>query len=200
MKNMPDLASISGVHKHLLSRQWFYTVTRTFLQIELANMHGWIIFLIKAASMLASTQIKMVNPPDKKPGISNMGRLFCVFVALISICLPETVLQHSSDRATSKACWLMWFMLKIPKILCVFAQNVACKFTLALGLKTIPERKVAIIGVSNGQTGFMPPLLQNTSCQSEINSFPSFDGPKWWRSKMTQKLSWANRYYEVCVL
>ena len=139
------LASISGVNKHLLSRQWFYTVTRTFLQIELANMHSWNIFLIKAASMLASTQIKMVKPPDKKPGISNMGRLFCVFVPLISVHLAKAVLQHSPGQATSKACWLMWFILKIPKILCVFTQNVPCKFTLALGLKTIPARKVAII-------------------------------------------------------
>ena len=139
------LPSISGVYKHLLSRQSFYTVTRTFLQIELANMHSWNIFLIKVASMLASTQIKMVKPPDKKPGISNMGRLFCIFVPLISVHLAKAVLQHSPGQATSKACWLMWFILKIPKILCVFTQNVPCKFTLALGLKTIPARKVAII-------------------------------------------------------
>ena len=141
------LASISGVYKHLLLREWFYTVTRTFLQTELANMHSWIIFLIKAASMLTSTQIKMVRPPDKKPGISNIGCLFCVFVALISIYFAETVLQHSPGRASSKARWLMWFILKIPNILYVFAQNVPCKFALALGLKTIPVRKVAIIGV-----------------------------------------------------
>ena len=35
-----------------------------------------------------------------------------------------------------------------------------------------------------------------TSCPLEINSFPSFNGPKGWRSKTAQKLSWANRYCE----
>ena len=52
--------------------------------------------------------IKMVKPPDKRPGISDMGRLFCIFVALISIRLAETVRQHSSGWAASKACWLTW--------------------------------------------------------------------------------------------
>lgn len=56
--------------------------------------------------MLASTQIKMVKPPDKRPGISDMGRLFYIFVALISIRLAETVLKHSSGWAASKACRL----------------------------------------------------------------------------------------------
>ena len=37
---------------------------------------------------------------------------------------------------------------------------------------------------------------KTTSCQTEINSFASLDGPKWWGSKITQKLSWANRYFE----
>ena len=64
---MPDTFSIDFA----CSKQWFYTVSGTFLQIKSVNMHRWNIFLIEALSMLASPQIKTVKPPDKKPGISD---------------------------------------------------------------------------------------------------------------------------------
>ena len=67
---MPD-TSISRVYKYLLSEQWFYTVSGTFLQTKSANMLGWNIFLIQGLSMLASPQIQTVKLPDKKPGISD---------------------------------------------------------------------------------------------------------------------------------
>ena len=153
--------------------------------------------------MFASTQIKMVKPPVKKPGISNIGRLFCIFVPLISVHLAKAVLQHSPGQATSKACWLMWFILKIPKILCVFTQNVPCKFTLALGLKTIPVRKVAIIGVSNGQTVFMSPVLQNYFMPIKNKFLPQF----WWpkvvkiqndsKVKLGEQVLWSVRFIET---
>ena len=68
LKNMPETCSIDfACYKHLLLKMWVHTVFGTFLQIKSANMHSWNIFLvfIKAASMLASTQIKMVKPQDK---------------------------------------------------------------------------------------------------------------------------------------
>ena len=67
---MPD-TSISRVYKYLLSEQWFYTVSGTFLQTKSANMLGWNIFLIQGLSMPASPQIQTVKLPDKKPGISD---------------------------------------------------------------------------------------------------------------------------------
>ena len=109
------LASISRVYKYLLSKQWFYTVSGPFLQIKLANIHWWNIFIIEVLSMVASPLIKMVKPPDKKPGISDRSS----FLHQRSV-----ELQHSPCGAASKACWLMWFIHKIPKILCVFAQDV----------------------------------------------------------------------------
>ena len=68
-KHARHIASLSCVYKHLLSKRWFYTVSGTFLQIISGNMLSWNIFLIKAASMLASTQIKIVKPPDEKPWV-----------------------------------------------------------------------------------------------------------------------------------
>ena len=68
MKNMLDTFSIDFA---CLQIQWFYTVSGKFLQIKSANKHKWNIFLIEALSMTASPHIKMVKPPDKKPGISD---------------------------------------------------------------------------------------------------------------------------------
>ena len=65
------LASLSHVYKYFLSKQWFYTVSGTFLQINSANMLRWNICVVEALSMLTSLQIKTVKPPDKKPGISD---------------------------------------------------------------------------------------------------------------------------------
>ena len=46
------LASITRVYKYLLSKQWFYNVSRPFLQIKSANRHKRNIFLIESLSML----------------------------------------------------------------------------------------------------------------------------------------------------
>ena len=119
MKNMPD-TSISRVYQYLLSAQWFYTVSGTFLQKKSANMLGWNIFLIQGLSMLASPQT--VKPPDKKPGISvksSFMRRRSVKFQFVWL-FGRTVLQHFPDQAASKAFWLASFIRKIPKILCVF--------------------------------------------------------------------------------
>ena len=73
MKNMPDTFSIYFArYKYLLSKQWFYTVSRPFLQIISANMHRWNIFLlIELLSMLASPQI------SPQPGISDRSSFLC---------------------------------------------------------------------------------------------------------------------------
>ena len=95
MKNMPDTFSIvSRVYKYLLSKKWLYTVSGTFLEVQLANMHRWNIFLIEALSMFASPQIKMVKPPDKKRGISDRSS-FCVGLALNSRHQPGAIFAHS---------------------------------------------------------------------------------------------------------
>ena len=72
--------------------------------------------------MLASPQIKTIKPPDKKPGISDRLSFLCRCGVKFQFVLAETVLQHS--RAASKACWLTWFILRIPKILHVLVQDV----------------------------------------------------------------------------
>ena len=74
-------------------------------------MHRWNIFLIEALSMLASPQIKTVKPPDKKPGISHRS----------SFLRRRSVKFQFVGRAASKACWLTWFICKIPKILVCLA-------------------------------------------------------------------------------
>ena len=109
MKNMQDTFSIDFAClqiQYLLSKQWIYTVSMPFLQITLANIHRWNIFIIEVLSMLASPLIKIIKPPDKKPGISDRSS----FLGQRSV-----ELQHSPCWAASKACWLMWFIHKIPK-------------------------------------------------------------------------------------
>ena len=77
-------------------------------------MHRWNISLIQVLSMLAYHRLKRWNLPIKSQAFLT-GRHFCVGVAF-----GRTVLQHSPGRAASKACWLTWFIRKIPKILRVF--------------------------------------------------------------------------------
>ena len=64
-------------------------------------------------------RFKLLNLPIKRQAFLT-GRLFCVGVALNFNSFGTTVLQHSPGRAASKACWLTWFIHKIPKILRVF--------------------------------------------------------------------------------
>ena len=107
------LAVISLVYKCLLSEQWFYTISGTFLQVKSENMHRWNIFLIEELSMFASPQIKTVKPPDKKPGIYDKS--FWRRRSATFLFVGRTVLQHSPGRAASKACWLTWFIAKYEK-------------------------------------------------------------------------------------
>ena len=108
------LASISRVYKYLLSKQWFYTISGPFFQMKSANMHRWNIFLIEALSMLASPQIKTVKPPDKKPSISDKPSFFSRRSVRFQF-VWQKLLQYSPGRVASKACWLTWFILRIPK-------------------------------------------------------------------------------------
>ena len=85
-------------------------------------MHRWNIFLIEALSMLASPQIKTVKPPNKKASLT--GCPFCVGVALNFSLFGRNCVTTLPGRAASKARWLTWFILRIPKILHVLAQDV----------------------------------------------------------------------------
>ena len=119
------------------------------------------------------------------------------------------MLQHSPGQAASKSCWLTCFILKTPKILCVFAQDVPCKFAIALGFENNTCKESSDINWCIKQpNAFMSSLLQKmlirvylTSHQLEINSLPSFIGPRWWKSKITQKLKldqqvlWKHTFY-----
>ena len=83
--------------------------------------------------MLASPQTKMVKTPDKKPGISDRSSFLCRCGVKFQFVWQKLCYNIPSGRAASKACWLMWFIHKIPKIVCVFVQDVpygmkACVF------------------------------------------------------------------------
>ena len=92
----------------------------------------------------------MVKPPDKRPGISDMGHLFCIFVELISI-------HH------------------------VFAQDVPCKFVIALSFENNTREESRNNWHFKWPNGFMSPF--SIKCQFirfcltprvwEITSFPS---------------------------
>ena len=77
------------------------------------------------------------------------------------------------------------------------------KFTLALGLKTIPARKVVIIGVSNGQISFMSPLLQNYFMPIRNKFLPQFRWPKVVKIqndskvKLGEQVLWSVRFIET---
>ena len=86
-------------------------------------MHRWNISLIQVLSMLAYHRLKRWNLPIKSQAFLT-GRHFCVGVAGDFSSFGRTALQHSPGRAASKACWLTWFIRKIPKILRVFEQDV----------------------------------------------------------------------------
>ena len=83
MKNKPDTFSIDFSCLQTQTSPFgtvilYNTVTtyKTFFHINrLTCTVETLFFLIEAASMLASSQIKVVKPPDKKPYISDMGRL-----------------------------------------------------------------------------------------------------------------------------
>ena len=124
MKNMPHAFSINFT---CLQISLFKTgILYSFWAIppNKTDMHRWNIFLIALLSMPSSPQIEMVKPPDKKAGISDRLSFLRWCSIKFSICLAETVLQHSPGQAASKVCWLTWFIRKIPKILRVLVQDV----------------------------------------------------------------------------
>ena len=69
-------------------------------------MHRWNIFLIEVLSTPSSPQIKIVKPPDKRPGISDRSSFLLRRSVKFLVRLAETVLQNSPGRAASKATWL----------------------------------------------------------------------------------------------
>ena len=101
MKNMPDTFSID------------------FACLQISPFETVILY-----SFWDIPQIKTVKPPDKRPSISDRYSFLCRRSVKFQFIykLGETVLQHSPGRAASKACWLMWFIRKMPKFL--FAQDV----------------------------------------------------------------------------
>ena len=67
-------------------------------------MHRWNIFLIKELSMLASPQIKTIN-------------LLITGVVLNFSSFGRNCVTTFPGWVASKACWLTWFILRIPRIL-----------------------------------------------------------------------------------
>ena len=136
------LASITSVYKYLLSKQWFYNVSRPFHQIKSANRHKRNIFLIKSLSMLASPQTKMVKPPDKSHAFLT-GRLFCVGVALNFNSFGRNCVTTFPWLGYFKSMLLRWFIRKITKISRVFAQDVPT------GVKACVLYKRRLVNVGN---------------------------------------------------
>ena len=98
MKNTQDTFSIDFAClqiQYLLSKQWIYTVSMPFLQITLANIHRWNIFIIEVLSMLASPLIKIIKPPDKKPGISDRSSFWVSIVLSYNIPLAGLLQKHA---------------------------------------------------------------------------------------------------------
>ena len=121
----------------------------------------------------------------------------CIFVALISICLADSRLPRRLKLTTFPlpGCFKSislgdWSSKHQTSFVCLHKTCLANSQNYWV-LKTILERKVAIIGVSSGQTVLLQEMsrrVYSASCQFEINAFPSFVSLKLWRSKITQKL------------
>lgn len=185
MKHMPDTQHRFHVFTNISLQNSVFIICFWYIPPNNISKHAKLkLFLIEAASM-PSTQTKiLVKPLDKKQWVLFFVSLQSI---LISIHLIETVLQHSPGQAASKSCWLTCFILKTPKILCVFAQDVPCKFAIALGFENNTCKESSDINWCIKQpNAFMSSLLQKmlirvylTSHQLEINSLPSFIGPRW---------------------
>ena len=132
------------------------------------------------------------------------GSSLCIFVALpvISICWAETAFLYSRLPRRLKLTTFPWpgllqkhvslgdWSSKHQNSFVCLHKTCPANSQNYLVLKTILERKVAIIGVSSGQTVLLQEMSRRvcpSSCQFERNAFPSFVSLKLWRSG-TQKL------------
>ena len=141
------LASISHVYKYFFSKQWFYAVSGPFLQIKWANMYRWNIFLIKVLSMLTSPQIKMVKPPDKKPGISDrlsflhrrsvkfqfVWQKLCYNIPLAGLLQNDVGLcDSSSEYQKSFMCWRKMCLMVVLCSVCLIYRMATCQWLVSV--------------------------------------------------------------------
>ena len=187
MKNMPDIFSLDFMCFQTSPFETVIlctciTVMGTFFQIKSANMHRWNSgkhvhfnsdhwkFLTRIISQmhLCSINFNLFGRNSvslfKTPQTSEINNSPLAGLLQKHVSLGDWSSKHQNSLANSQNYWV---------------------------LKTILERKVAIIGVSSGQTVLLQEMsrrVYSTSCQFEINAFPSFVSLKLWRSKITQKL------------
>ena len=113
--------------------------------------------------------------------------VFLCLCSVIAIPLVETVflIQNSPDVWNNIPLAGYWTSIpNILRLLCVFAQ-VPWKFAIAWGFQNNTCKESCNNWCFKQPNGFMSSLPHEMS----INSFPSFVfGPKWWGSKITQKL------------
>ena len=194
MKNMPDIFSLDFMCFQTSPFETVIlctciTVMGTFFQIKSANMHRWNSgkhvhfnsdhrkFLTRVISLhLCSINFNLFGRNSvslfKTPQTSEINNIPLAGLLQKHVSLGD----WSSKHQNSFVC--------LHKTCLANSQNYWV-------LKTILEMKVAIIGVSSGQTVLLQEMsrrVYSTSCQFEINAFPSFVGLKLWRSKITQKL------------
>ena len=92
------------------------------MQIVSANMHWWNILLMAALSMLGSPRLKRLNLLINSQAFLT-GRFSCVGVALNFNSLCRNGVTTFSGCFNLKACWLTWFIHRMPKFLsCVCAM------------------------------------------------------------------------------
>ena len=137
----------------------FWDIPPNYIKTAKCTVETFSYFSSKRQACLLQ-HIKMVKPPDKRPGISDMGHLFCIFVELISIHLAETVLQHSSRWPGCFKSMLAYMIIifKIPKIHHVFAQDVPCKFVIALSFENKTREESRNNWHFKWPNGFMSPF------------------------------------------
>ena len=188
MKNMPDIFSLDFMCFQTSPFETLIlctciTVMGTFFQIKSANVHRWNSgkhvhfnsdhrkFLTQVISLhLCSINFNLFGRNSvslfKTPQTSEINNIALAGLLQKHVSLGDWSSKHqNSFVCLHKTCLAKWV------------------------LKTILDRKVAIIGVSSGQTVLLQEMsrrVYSTSCQFEINAFPSFVSLKLWRSKITQ--------------
>ena len=105
MKSMPDMYT---QHQFRVFIFFQNNDSRRFLQLKSANLRSLNIFLIEAAGMLASTQIKTVKPPDKSHG---SPFLHLCRIDFNSFRQKLCKLQHPPDRAAQYS--MLAFLIQI---------------------------------------------------------------------------------------
>ena len=113
---------------------------------------------------------------------------FCIFCSVIALHLAETVFLTQNSPDIWNNIPLAGYLSLIPKILrllCEFVQNVPWKFAIAWGFQNNTCKESSDNWCFKQPNGFMSSVPHEMS----IKSFLSFVfGPKWWGSKITQKL------------